>query len=475
MRVLGGSMRALALLALVGFALAPSGVAYAAPTGPADFDADGVSDVAINAYWATVNTVPYAGAIGAVYGQAGVLSLDRWQRMDRSATWIPDDPTVYGLFGADMAAGDFDADGFSDLAVFGGGQRQLVLAFGSETGLRRAFAVTTPVSALRDTALGVDAGDFNNDGASDVVVVGGSGGDHAWVLYGEPDLSPVHTPFVRLRAAPADQGLGQSWEQSSTTGDINGDSYADLVLRYVIYQNEGHPYPRLAVYLGGANGLALEPVWTREEAQMENVRGPLAIGDLDGDGYGDLVVGYDDRGPNLSGEVDIRYGSMTGPSGRAQVIHQNSPGVPGTAESGDGFGYAVGVGDVNHDGHPDLAIGVVAEDVGAVKDAGMVTVILGKTGGPNLAAAKGFTQNTAGVPGTAETPDLFGSSILLRDLTGDARAELVAGSENENTGEGLVHVLKGSIGGISTSGALAFGPRRFGIRPAKAHFGWTFG
>jgi FG-GAP repeat len=92
------------------------------------------------------------------------------------------------------------------------------------------------------------------------------------------------------------------------------------------------------------------------------------------------------------------------------LVTQDSPGVPGSAELDDVFGYALAVGDFGNNGFVDLAVGVPGEDVGPVMEAGAANVVYGAAGGLSSAGAS-CSQDSPGVPGTAEGDDLFAEAL----------------------------------------------------------------
>ncbi|MEO8275408.1 MAG: Calx-beta domain-containing protein [Thermoanaerobaculia bacterium] len=147
--------------------------------------------------------------------------------------------------------------------------------------------------------------------------------------------------------------------------------------------------------------------------------GSLAVGDFDGDGFDDLVVGSDGEsleGFPEAGSVQIFYGSERGLTGsRDLVISQSTSGVPSASEAGDRFGYALAALDVDCDGFDDLAIGSPFEDIGttfAVHDAGMVTIVFGSASGLSGTGAEGFDGNDWPQDDGPEANDHLGFSLV---------------------------------------------------------------
>jgi hypothetical protein len=157
---------------------------------------------------------------------------------------------------------------------------------------------------------------------------------------------------------------------------------------------------------------------------------PGAHGDFNGDGYRDIAVavpGAHVNGRSGAGQVVIVYGGVGDPSSaRSVVISQDSTGVPGTAESGDGFGDAVAVEDFNGDGYGDLAVGAPGEDVGTDADGGTVAILWGSEAGltsgttindPAPSSHDGFGRVLAALADSDEKPDLaIGSTTPTIDV-----------------------------------------------------------
>jgi FG-GAP repeat len=207
------------------------------------------------------------------------------------------------------------------------------------------------------------------------------------------------------------------------------------------------------------------------------VSSPSASGsvkaDFNGDGFGDLAVGVprENFAATDDGGVNVIYGSSTGLSEAGdQFWSQNSPGIQGGAESGDRFGSSLAVGDFNGDLRDDLAVGVPLENFAATDDGG-VNVIYGPLGF-HVVGAQFLSQNSAGIPGGAESGDRFGSSLAAADFGMSTHADLAVGVPGENFAGG-VNVIYGPL--IFTEiGAQFWSQNSPGIKEA-AESGELFG
>ena len=143
----------------------------------------------------------------------------------------------------------------------------------------------------------------------------------------------------------------------------------------------------------------------------------LAGAPFDNDENYELAVGApgEDLGGLFdAGVVHVLHGSATGLVGVGQVLSQDSPGVPGNAESDDRFGAALARGrffnDFNGQQPADLAVGAPLEDVGSLLDAGAVNVLYGSATGLPGSGAQVFTQGF-GTGGQPESFDIFGAAL----------------------------------------------------------------
>jgi hypothetical protein len=182
-------------------------------------------------------------------------------------------------------------------------------------------------------------------------------------------------------------------------------------------------------------------------------------------------------GSSLGGKVNIIYGSASGPSSTIQSISQDTAGVPGSPEANDNFGAELHLGDVNGDGHLDLAVGAPGESVSGVKYTGAVIVLYGAADGSGItgSGAQWFTQNSAGVPNSNEAYDNFGSDVHLADLNGDGKADLTIGAMGENGGNGAVYALKSDGSKIANTGGVSVYTSTVGVSTAGSpYFGVNF-
>jgi len=360
-------------------------------------------------------------------------------------------------------AGDYNGDGYADLVV--GAWRTITgTLLTGEAYLYRGGAVVNPGSGLElapwDAAdnfggsVGT-AGDVNGDGYADVVV--GACGDPAFGYVGKA--------YVHL--GNADWTLGADWTLSTwrtdyfgaavgTAGDVNGDGYADLLVgapRDYLAVTGGRAY----IYFGGASLDTVADVTLAGATPGDGFGGAVATaGDVNGDGYDDVVVGAsgNDAGGADAGRAYICFG---GPAmdAAADVVLTG-------AGAGDDFGCSVApAGDVNGDGYDDVVVGALTNDAGA-PDAGRAYVYYGGTSPDGVADLV--------LTGTAEM-GFFGRSVAGgADLNGDGYDDVVVGADGEAPG-GRAHVFYGGPSPDATADRTlvgAYGGGSFGFAVATA-------
>jgi len=238
-------------------------------------------------------------------------------------------------------------------------------------------------------------------------------------------------------------GLGELWISGELRQVSTGSSYE--------YNGAGRIY-RIA---GRADGWAEESSLADADGMLDGVDSMGAAGlaldasmDLDGDGYGDLVVGAPYASAN-KGTVYLVPGGPETWTGAASLA--DAPVQLTGFMSGDAFGWAVAVGDVTADGQPDLVIGAPLND-SSTPEAGLVYIY---EGGPDaLTTSPSMVSLIAG-----EFDDhQLGTGILAgQDLTGDGLGDLVVGAVNARRGlvtkGGRVYILAGSDSWPETTSA----------------------
>ncbi|MFJ3302294.1 FG-GAP-like repeat-containing protein [Streptomyces sp. NPDC086549] len=485
----GGRLAIATGIALVAGALVVPVVSATTATTPSskhlhdDFNGDGYPDLAVGAP-ATKSTGTSTGAVSVLYGSSSGLSLTRKQVLDASKETSASPVSGYG---SGLQSADLDGDGYADLLSYvrwtpaGGSPTPTVTVnWGGPKGLSstRTQLLKLPEAAWTS---GFTVGDVDGDKHPDVVTLGEA--------YGAQDGNGgtvLHGPFTRAGSAAgsdrfvyAPEGLEAA--NMIAAGDVNGDGIDDIAIG--AHSTEESDSRATALLLGGANGLT-RAGWLRDTTNRSIGGEDIAIGDLNKDGYGDIVVGHAFDGmdsdvelPTKGGALGVVYGGPAGLSTTRKPvwINQDTPGVPGVGEYHDGMGSALSIGDTNGDGYLDVVTGLPGEDFDGITDAGSVLVLRGSANGLTGTGAKSFSQDTAGVPGAAEKADQFGTQTALLDANGDKKDGLVVGDPAENADNGSVWVFSATSGGITASGSTSFGAAKVGLPAAKARFGASLG
>ncbi|MFJ4814224.1 FG-GAP-like repeat-containing protein [Streptomyces sp. NPDC088801] len=463
--------------------------APAAPAGAAklrdDFNGDGYADLAVAAPTATVGGKKGAGYVAVVYGSKSGLDVTTRQVFSQSTAGVPGSPETDDAFGSALTTADLDRDGYADLVVGvgsedtadGGAESGLVeVVWGGAKGLSGGAVLATGKAydwLGRQGRLTV--GDINGDGAEDLVTV-----------ENQFNLRVLKGPFARDGStAHGEQLLTDEFDSrylDLATGDVNGDGVTDVVGAQI--DGDEFDARRVVYWMGTERGLT--PYITVQGADGYRLKGGenLDVGDVDRDGYDDIVVGravdgYDsdlDTPAAKGGRVTWIPGGPDGPDGvKAEHLNQDSPGVPGSAEAGDGFGTDVRIADVNGDGHPDVATGLPGENLGTVADAGAVVVLPGTARGLTGTGAQVVTQDTPGVPGTPEKGDAFGRAVHLADADHDGLADLAAGAPGENGNAGSVWYFRSAPATVvSPEATTTFGNTLLGTTATEARLGTGF-
>jgi uncharacterized repeat protein (TIGR01451 family) len=393
---------------------------------------DGFSDVVVGA-WRYDNGETDEGRAFLYHGSAsGPATIPDWSAEgDLADAW----------FGSAVGrAGDVNGDGYSDVIVGAPGYANPDLfegaAFvfhGSASGLS-ATAAWSREGDVRSANFGssaAGAGDVNGDGYSDVIVAapgyedGQLGEGAAFVFHGSAaGLSPTADWSVESDSAYAD--LGSS---VAGGGDVNGDGYSDVIVGARGYTNGELLEGAAFAFHGSASGLGASAAWTAEGGQaMAGLGGSVATaGDVNGDGYSDVIVGASeyDGGETGEGRACVYHGS---PSGLSAVAAWTAEGNQDDAHFGTGVAAA---GDVNGDGYSDVAVGAPGYNDGLIV-VGRAYVYHGSASG--LSTASDWSAMGS------EEWGQFGRGLDAGDFNGDGYADLLL------TGSGRVHLFHGNEG-----------------------------
>lgn len=367
---------------------------------------------------------------------------------------------------------DINGDGFDDVVASGpsrdersgGYVYRVSVSFGGASGASAAPAQVIEgwPSGDRASLEVASVGDVNGDGYGDVVVgwaQADDDGDGASRVDTCTGTASVFLGGAAGLSTTPQRVLGEAESGACVgggvagAGDVNGDGYADVLVAATTASPRGRELAGIVrVYLGGATGIAAAPQWELEGAHPREGlgRSVAGAGDLDGDGFGDVAVGALVASRPSVGAVRVFHG---GPSGLSTTPRREILGDRGHWS----FGSSVaGAGDVDGDGYADLAVGAPEVSPGGRAPSGSVSVFRGSAGGVVEAPLRVIE---GGAPYVG-----FGRPVAwVRDVDGDGYSELAVGATLRASGPRgaamSAQVFHGESGGVAAT------PRRVITEP----------
>ncbi len=353
----GADLRPLEILDQTGLGLNEDGDRFGETLIAADFNGDGFDDLAIGAPGERYGTGLPAGIVYMFHGSRTGLMAAEVIDQTGLGTNEPDD-----RFGASLAAGDFDHDGWIDLAVGAPGEApgpepksgMVFIYRGTISGMQPHIAIDqTGLGANEDGDLfgqALSSGDFNDDGYDDLAV--GAPGE-------APGMDPKSGAVFIFRGSPNSLVPRQFLSQSPLDHNETGDEF------------------------GAA----------------------LTSGDYNRDGRDDLAVGAPGENMNAAPDTGAVFIFRGDPKNFVplQLVTQAGMGVD---ETGDRFGTSLATGDYLGDTRMDLAVGAPGEAVGSDGPSGKVYLLRGIALG--LEATRAVDQSSFGAN---EAGDMFGLAI----------------------------------------------------------------
>lgn len=403
-----------------------------------DVNGDGYSDLIVGMPDYDNGVLSNAGRVMVFHGSAVGLSS--------TPAWTMAGTTANARFGASVStAGDVNGDGYSDIIIGApghSGQGAVFVHHGSPTGLLPAVAwsILGGEAASGFGACVALAGDVNGDGISEVLVgaplmnVGGADRGQVRCYSGALGTGLAATP---LWTSNGTQDNAQYGFSVAGAGDLNGDGYSDVAVGEPYYGTTT-PLVRGRVSIFHGTGASLSLNGTREGQLSNNHFGYAvsAAGDMNGDGYGELLVGA----PGVTSGRGRVYAYRGGSGGIEATATSTYTGATGTnGRVGSSVGLA---GDVNGDGYADVVVGSPYHD-GAFTDGGQTLVFIGAPGTGTHFTTPYFTYT-----GT-QTNEQQGFAVnTCGDVNGDGISDLVYGMPGYG-GMGRIAVHHGGPDGLT--------------------------
>lgn len=424
-----------------------------------DINGDGYADVVIGAD-------QYNSSQGRVYvflsrGKSGVAT----QSAASASAIISGE--AGSQFGIATALEDFNGDGYADILVgansysAGIGRAYVIYSTGA-SGIASQLATATGNTKIDgingvncNLGFSVYAGDVNGDGYADAVLgayldssgTAGASGGHVYILHSAGSAGITISSAAAASANITAEVPSSQFGVSVALGDFNGDGYADLVVGAPFY-NGGYIGK---VYTFNSSGSGIPSQTATAAAAIQGASSAISLGnsvatgDFNGDGYTDFSTGAHGTAPTNSGAAFLFLSKPNFTTGSGVTTTTAASFTIAGQASNDAFGFSVAFGDMNGDGKQDWF--VHAQHVSSLSK---VHVFHSVNGAPSsLSSASPNTLITS--EGNTQYLGAFSGAY---DINADGFDDLILGAFNYNTNTGRVYIyLSPGINGIASGSA----------------------
>ena len=421
------------------------------------FNHDDYQDLAIGIPEKDIDGHNNTGAVMILYGTPDGLSSANADYFHQDTSGVKGGNQSGDRFGFSLAAGDFDGDGYDDLAIgkpyedynSKSNTGAVNILYGSPDGITVSGDQVIYQSDLgqsegNDDQFGysLTAGDFDGDGADDLAISankkdhsGKTAPGQVTVIYGSGGgLDTSH--FAAFRQG--NSGVSDSPENNDrfgetlASGNFDGDAYDDLVVGVPNEDSSGDNSGMIHVLFGSGSGLTGIGSQAFNQSHLGDDREPddrfgfaLAVGDFNGDTKSDLAASAPWEGGDNKGRVHFLFGSSSGLTASSLAL---------SGASSDKLGYSLAASNFDGDDDHDLAIGRPGYDGGGENSSGAVSTYHSIPGLPPI-LMKTWTQDNSSTFNESEKDDWFGEVLAAGDFDGNGKGDLAIGTPEEGVSD----------------------------------------